>query len=437
MLIINSYETALELLGNRSAIYSSRPHLVMTADLGGWDWLSIIAPYGERLRKLRTYQHQFFNSPDTLNFLDSQLIETRRTIKGILDNPDEYAKHIDRLPGALVMMNVYGHRISAEDRFVNLGISAIKSIADSAEQYFLLDFFPWLKYVPEWFPYSNFHQVAKEARKLSHAFRHELHDLTKKRMAEGTARECMTTTLLTDNACDDDGSINEEDVFRDAAATVFLGGVQSSSAAILTFVLGMLKNPDAQRRGQSEIDRVVGTDRLPSFEDKENLPYVHAIYEETLRYASNAPLGFPHLTTADDDYKGFHIPAGTTVMANQWAMSYNPEIHEDPLGFNPERWLPREDDGEGRGPLPHNYVFGFGRRACVGQKWAEHLLFITIATMLAAFNLEKAIDEDGRPIEPNDQYVPGFARALGPSKCRITPRSQKVVSLIEQSFDEN
>jgi len=294
-----------------------------------------------------------------------------------------------------------------------------------------------LKYVPEWFPYSNFHQVAKEARKLSHAFRHELHDLTKKRMAEGTARECMTTTLLTDNACDDDGSINEEDVFRDAAATVFLGGVQSSSAAILTFVLGMLKNPDAQRRGQSEIDRVVGTDRLPSFEDKENLPYVHAIYEETLRYASNAPLGFPHLTTADDDYKGFHIPAGTTVMANQWAMSYNPEIHEDPLGFNPERWLPREDDGEGRGPLPHNYVFGFGRRACVGQKWAEHLLFITIATMLAAFNLEKAIDEDGRPIEPNDQYVPGFARALGPSKCRITPRSQKVVSLIEQSFDEN
>ncbi len=51
----------------------------------------------------------------------------------------------------------------------------------------------------------------------------------------------------------------------------------------MTFVLGMLKNPDAQRLGQSEIDHVVGTDRLPSFEDKEYLPYVHAICEETLR----------------------------------------------------------------------------------------------------------------------------------------------------------
>jgi len=186
-----------------------------------------------------------------------------------------------------------------------------------------------------------------------------------------------------------------------------------------------------------EIDRVVNTDRLPTFEDKINLPYIHAIYEETMRYASVTPLGFPHLTTADDEYRGYHIPAGTTVMANQWAMSYNPEIHEDPFAFKPERWLSREDGGEGRGPLPHSYSFGFGRRACVGQKWAENLLFITIASMLAAFNLEKAIGDDGQPIEPNEQFVPAFARSLGPSKCRITPRSQKVVELIEQSVDES
>lgn len=51
----------------------------------------------------------------------------------------------------------------------------------------------------------------------------------------------------------------------------------------MTFVLGMLKSPDAQRRGQSEIDSVVGADRLPSFEDKEKLPYVKAICEEVLR----------------------------------------------------------------------------------------------------------------------------------------------------------
>jgi len=94
MLIINSYEVAVELLGNRSAIYSSRPHQVMTIDLEHWDWLSLIAPYGERMHKSRTYQHRFFNSPETLNFLDAQLEEARRTIRDILDNPDDYAKYI-------------------------------------------------------------------------------------------------------------------------------------------------------------------------------------------------------------------------------------------------------------------------------------------------------------------------------------------------------
>ena len=52
----------------------------------------------------------------------------------------------------------------------------------------------------------------------------------------------------------------------------------------MTFILGMLKNPEAQRRAQAEIDRVVGGDRLPTFEDAENLPYVNAVCEEALRY---------------------------------------------------------------------------------------------------------------------------------------------------------
>lgn len=68
------------------------------------------------------------------------------------------------------------------------------------------------------------------------------------------------------------------------------------------------------------------------------------------------------------------------------------------------------------------------RRACVGQKWAEHLvcktiqrnpgskltflskIFIAVASMLAAFNIEKAVGEDGKPIPPNDRYRPGLSR---------------------------
>ncbi|KLO13431.1 cytochrome P450 [Schizopora paradoxa] len=446
MLIINSYEVALELLGNRSAKYSSRPHLVMASDLEGWDWILLTAPYGERLRKGRSFQHRFFNSRETSNFLGAQLSEARRAVKNILDKPDDYEEEISRLLGGLVMMNVYGHR---KDRLINLGVSAVKLIAET-EQYFLPEFFPSLKYLPEWFPGTKFHQAAKDARKVSQALHHEAHDMTKKHVQEGSAKECMSAILLAENTRED-GSVLEEDEIRAAAATLFIGGVHTTSTAIMTFILGLLKNPEAQRLGQAEIDRVVGVDRLPTFDDKDNLPYVKAMCEEALRYGSVAPLGFPHFSTEDDVYQGYHIPAGTTVLANQWysvfffsprwycehgkrrAMSYNPEVHEDPLTFRPERWLCQEDGKETDVILPHNYSFGFGRRACVGQKWAEHLLFITAATILATCNIEKAIGKDGNPIEPNDQYESGFARSLGASKCKITPRSQKVASLLEAS----
>lgn len=56
----------------------------------------------------------------------------------------------------------------------------------------------------------------------------------------------------------------------------------------MTFILAMLKYPEIQRRAQDEIDAVVqqvGKDRLPTFEDREQLPYVRAVCTEVFRYA--------------------------------------------------------------------------------------------------------------------------------------------------------
>ena len=46
----------------------------------------------------------------------------------------------------------------------------------------------------------------------------------------------------------------------------------------------MILYPEVLKRAQDELDRVVGKDTLPSFEDQENLPYINAIFLECLRY---------------------------------------------------------------------------------------------------------------------------------------------------------
>lgn len=57
----------------------------------------------------------------------------------------------------------------------------------------------------------------------------------------------------------------------------------------------MLLYPEVAKKAQAELDFVVGTDRLPTFEDRENLPYVNAIVKETIRWHPVAPMGLSSL----------------------------------------------------------------------------------------------------------------------------------------------
>lgn len=71
---------------------------------------------------------------------------------------------------------------------------------------------------------------------------------------------------------------------------------------------------------QAELDKVVGKDRLPTFDDIPNLPYIRAITAETLRWRPVAVLGgTPHAVIADDYYKGMFIPKGSTIIAPLWS----------------------------------------------------------------------------------------------------------------------
>lgn len=58
----------------------------------------------------------------------------------------------------------------------------------------------------------------------------------------------------------------------------------------------MILFPEVQTRARQELDRVVGHDRLPTFGDREDLPYLSAVVKEVLRWKPVAPLGEPPLS---------------------------------------------------------------------------------------------------------------------------------------------
>ena len=59
----------------------------------------------------------------------------------------------------------------------------------------------------------------------------------------------------------------------------------------MAMILALAKHPNVQARAQAEIDSVIGTDRLPVVEDRNVLPYIHAIVKEVGRWCSIFTVG--------------------------------------------------------------------------------------------------------------------------------------------------
>lgn len=91
-------------------------------------------------------------------------------------------------------------------------------------------------------------------------------------------------------------------------------------STLSTFVLAMVKYPGVQQKAQAELDSVISQGRLPSFDQQNLIPSLMAIVKECLRWQVVTPLGIPHVLTADDEYAGYTLPAGTICISNIWCV---------------------------------------------------------------------------------------------------------------------
>lgn len=288
-----------------------------------------------------------------------------------------------------------------------------------------VDIVPALQYLPNGIPGVKFKETAHKWRKTIQAAAYIPYQFVRGQMASFTHRPSYVSKLVQELTAGDNGRLSSEDELAIVwtAASLYGAAAESSVITLKAFTLAMVKFPCVQQKAQEEIDRVVGIDRLPNFDDRADLPYVVAMVKELIRWWPVAPLGFPHVATEDVEYEGMHIPKGAVLLPAAWWFLQDPDVYKDPGTFDPERFLePRTE------PDPTTEAFGYGRRICPGRYFADSSLFINIVRTLASFHFSKATGTNELEVKPK----PGVLTHPAKFDFQIKPRSDKHVDLIRQ-----
>ncbi|KAG2108532.1 cytochrome P450 [Suillus discolor] len=422
IVVVNSVKIAMDMLENKSTIYSDRPILPVGGELIGWKNVMVLLPYGDQLRRHRKNFHGVIGTRAAVAIYNQVgEVETHRFLKRVLAKPDQLQAHVRHTTGAVILRISHGYEAKEnDDPFVDLAERVLDQWSRvTAPGAFMADVVPFLVHVPEWFPGAGFKRLAREWHDNLEEFVCAPHKFVVDQMASGIAPESFTSNLLGDDIL----SAQDEHIVKWSAAALFAGGSDTTVATIDAFFLAMTLFPDVQKKAQAEIDAVIGPDRLPSFADQDTLPYIGALVKEGLRWHSVIPTGFAHCVSKDDIYDGYYIPKGSLVVTNIWFMMNDPKRYANPSQFNPERFLGKEPETD-----PRTICFGFGRRICPASVWLSAVM------SLAVFDISKAV-ENGIEITPEVDPLSGTISHPKPFKCSIKPRSSRAVALIEQDVD--
>ncbi|KAJ3570255.1 hypothetical protein NP233_g4534 [Leucocoprinus birnbaumii] len=435
VLVLNSAQSIDDLLNKRGHIYSSRPIRTMIVDLIGWNWSFSTMAYGQRWKRHRNLFHRHFRQSVPTHYQLLQLKEAQTLLRTLLVDPESFRYLTRRTALAVVLNLIYGQQVAERGgEHVDVADAAIAGLTSAGIfGTYLVDYIPALKHIPAWFPFAKFKRNALKWRELNRRMVDNPYNVTKEMLRQGKATPCFVAQELENIALGLEAE--EEETIKNVAATAYAGGSDTVVSIVLSFFLAMTCHPEAQKMAQQEIDRVIGNDRLPTLADRPHLPLIDSLCFELLRWNPVTPLGLAHYLTEDDEYNGYQIPKGTTVIPNVWAVFHDPETYPDPMSFKVDRFLDTEGNARaGINEIPEA-IFGFGRRACPGRFIGLDFVWIVVASLLATYNITKAVDENGNVIEPKVEYTSILISHPKAFKCRISPRSENARMLIEQTKD--
>ncbi|KAG2492006.1 hypothetical protein HYH03_009736 [Edaphochlamys debaryana] len=173
--------------------------------------------------------------------------------------------------------------------------------------------------------------------------------------------------------------------------TFILAGYETTANALSFAVYCLATNPEAEARLISEVDSVLGPDRLPTEADLPRLVYTEAVFQEAMRLFPPAP-GTNRGVEKGAPYQvgPYSVPPGVSLMMSMYSSHHADDVWPRVDDFVPERFMPTSPlYPEVCAKVPGAHApFGYGSRMCVGWKFAMQEAKATLAVLYQRLRFE-------------------------------------------------
>ncbi|KAH9312470.1 hypothetical protein KI387_027505, partial [Taxus chinensis] len=392
--VISSPSMAKEFLKTHDLVFANRP-VVATGKYMAYDHKDVaFAGYGEywrQMRKLCTIE--LFTVKRTESFKSVREEEVSSMVRSIWLESGEGIRSVDvtnRISSLAqnIVCRMFSGRTFSDDE-LNGGVGfkdMLSEMAAVAGAFVIGDYIRIL----EWFDLEGIRRRMRVVQKIYDGFAEKVideHINRRREKAEDENRVKDMVDVLLDRAESESQSMEMKITrvhIKAIIADILSAGVGTSSTTIEWAMSELLKNPHVLDKAQQEIESLVGRDRFFEEKDVTSCEYLQCIVKETFRLHPPVPLLLPHESMEVCVVDGYYIPPKTMLLVNVWAMGRDENVWEDPLQFNPERFMGKTIDVKGQDfeLIP----FGTGRRGCPAISMGLSIVELALAELIHCFD---------------------------------------------------
>ncbi|DAA19879.1 TPA: cytochrome P450, family 2, subfamily A, polypeptide 13-like [Bos taurus] len=386
IVVLCGYDAVKEALVDQAEEFSGR------GKQATFDWLfkgyGVAFSNGERAKQLRRFSITTLRDfgvgkrgiEERIQEEAGFLIEAFRGTRGAFIDPTFF---LSRTVSNVISSIVFGDRFDYEDKeflsLLRMMLGSFQFTATSTGQLYEM-FYSVMKYLP-----GPQQQAFKELQGLEDFIAKKV-EQNQRTLDPNSPRDFIDSFLI--RMQEEKENPNTEFYRKNLVMTtlnLFFAGTETVSTTMRYGFLLLMKHPDVEAKIHEEIDRVIGKNRQPKFEDRAKMPYTEAVIHEIQRFGDMIPMGLARRVTKDTKFRDFLLPKGTEVFPMLGSVLRDPKFFSNPRDFNPQHFL----DEKGQFKKSDAFVpFSIGRRLCLGEALARMELFLYLTAILQSFSLQ-------------------------------------------------